>query len=364
VYDELMSFTNNDPEFPGFTMKGRGYEINETITNVFYALSNATAPDTGKTIWLDKSTGEGTELGGSNFADIRALTVDPVSNVMYGIVPGASSSNLVRVNATEGDAYTVYTIDNLFMVGLAFDTTGILYGALQNGEIHTIDLSNGSTSQVTTTVQLTSIAFDPLTNELWATPRLIVGQKDKIFKVDLLTGDTTNVGRTGFNVQTNDLAFDEEGGLYGVIGGATEVGKLISIDRTTATGTEIGETGYMNVQALAYNTGGTSSVEGEDAIPREFALKQNYPNPFNPTTSIEYSLPVAADVELVVYNILGQQVAKLINEQRSAGNHSVVWNANDLKGKKLSSGIYLYKLKATGVDGSEFQEIKKMVLLK
>ncbi|MGB5530383.1 MAG: T9SS type A sorting domain-containing protein, partial [Ignavibacteriaceae bacterium] len=102
----------------------------------------------------------------------------------------------------------------------------------------------------------------------------------------------------------------------------------------------------------------------EFTIPESFALKQNFPNPFNPTTNIEFSLPVAADIQLVVYNILGQQVASLINEQRSAGNHSVLWNANDSNGMKLSSGIYLYKLKASGVDGSEFQEIKKMVLLK
>jgi flagellar hook assembly protein FlgD len=101
-----------------------------------------------------------------------------------------------------------------------------------------------------------------------------------------------------------------------------------------------------------------------DFIPETFSLKQNYPNPFNPTTSIEFSLPVAADVELVVFNILGQQVASLINGQRAAGNHSVLWNANDSKGMKLSSGIYFYMLKASGIDGNEFQEIKKMVLLK
>lgn len=102
----------------------------------------------------------------------------------------------------------------------------------------------------------------------------------------------------------------------------------------------------------------------ENPVPISFALQQNYPNPFNPTTSIEFSLPVTADVQLVVYNILGQQVASLINGQRNAGTHSVLWNANDSNGMKLSSGIYFYMLKASGVDASEFQEIKKMVLLK
>ena len=108
----------------------------------------------------------------------------------------------------------------------------------------------------------------------------------------------------------------------------------------------------------------TETESDPNFIPETFSLKQNYPNPFNPTTSIEFSLPVAADVELIVYNILGQQVASLINEQRFAGNHSVLWNANDSNGMKLSSGIYFYMLKASGIDGNEFQKIKKMVLLK
>ncbi len=251
-----------------------------------------------------------------------------------------------------------------FMLGIAFDTTGTLYGATQSGGIYSIDLSNGTTTLVTTTVQLTAIAFDPITNELWATPRLVVGQKDKIFKVDLMTGDTTNVGRTGFNIQTNDLAFDETGALYGVIGGATEIGRLISIDKTTAVGTEIGETGYTNVQSLGYRNSNVSYVDGEETVPLTFSLKQNYPNPFNPSTKIEFSLPVTSEVELTIYNILGQQVTSLINEQQSAGNHFVIWNADGSKGMKLSSGIYLYKLKASGIDGSEFQQIRKMILLK
>ncbi|MBK9099652.1 MAG: T9SS type A sorting domain-containing protein [bacterium] len=359
-----MSFTNNDPDFSGFRMKGRGFEINETMTNVFYAVSNAVTPDTGRTLSLDKTSGNGTLLGKSNFADLRGLSIDPITNIMYGLVPSGSSTDLVRVNATEGDAYTLYTLPGLFMVGLDFDTSGVLYGALQSGGIYTIDLSNGSTTQVTTTVQLTSIAFDPTTNELWATPRVVVGQKDRIFKIDLSTGDTTIIGRTGFNVQTNDLAFDETGALYGVIGGAADIGKLISIDKTTAVGTEVGETGYTNVQSLAYRNSGTSSIGEGNELPVTFSLGQNYPNPFNPTTRIEFTLPVASDVELVVYNLLGQEIVTLLSEQKPAGYHSVIWNANDSKGIKLSSGIYFYKLKASGVEGSEFQDIKKMILLK
>lgn len=128
------------------------------------------------------------------------------------------------------------------------------------------------------------------------------------------------------------------------------------------TGYAVGDSGTIVKYKELYLV--TETEPDQNFIPESFSLKQNYPNPFNPTTSIEFSLPVSADVELVIYNILGQQVVSLINDQRSAGYHSIDWNANDSNGKKLSSGIYFYMLKASGIDGKEFQEIKKMVLLK
>lgn len=128
------------------------------------------------------------------------------------------------------------------------------------------------------------------------------------------------------------------------------------------TGYAVGDSGTIAKYKELYLVTETEPVQ--NFIPETFSLKQNYPNPFNPTTSIEFSLPVSADVQLIVYNILGQQVASLINEQRSAGYHSILWNANDSNGIKLSSGIYFYMLKASGVDGNEFQQIRKMVLLK
>ena len=109
-----------------------------------------------------------------------------------------------------------------------------------------------------------------------------------------------------------------------------------------------------------------TSVEGENdvTIPSDYALKQNYPNPFNPTTRIEFSLPMESNVKLIVYNILGQEVIRLVDDQMSAGNHSIIWNANDAGGNQLTSGIYLYKLTASGINGNEFQDTKKMILLK
>jgi flagellar hook assembly protein FlgD len=83
-------------------------------------------------------------------------------------------------------------------------------------------------------------------------------------------------------------------------------------------------------------------------------LHQNRPNPFNPTTEIAFSLPEASQVTLEVYNIMGQKVVTLINGYVEAGEHTVIWD-----GSNVTSGMYLYRLKAGAVD-----ETRKMLLLK
>ena len=94
--------------------------------------------------------------------------------------------------------------------------------------------------------------------------------------------------------------------------------------------------------------------------PEAFALANNYPNPFNPATTIMYALPQAADVELTVYNVVGQVVRTLVAEHQSAGRYVVEWDATNDNGHSLSSGMYFYRLEA----GGEFHEVKKMLLLK
>jgi hypothetical protein len=89
-------------------------------------------------------------------------------------------------------------------------------------------------------------------------------------------------------------------------------------------------------------------------IPTTYSLDQNYPNPFNPVTMINYQLPMINDVELSIYNLIGQKVATLVNERKQAGNHQVEWDAGD-----FASGIYYYRIKA-----GEFQDVKKMILLR
>ena len=104
------------------------------------------------------------------------------------------------------------------------------------------------------------------------------------------------------------------------------------------------------------------SVEDEfsfnEQIPTDYALSQNFPNPFNPTTSIKYQLPKNGVVKISVYDILGAEVLKLVNEEKSAGYHEVQFNASSANGG-LASGVYIYRIQAT-----DFIQSKKMILLK
>ena len=105
---------------------------------------------------------------------------------------------------------------------------------------------------------------------------------------------------------------------------------------------------------------GASASLALQTLPATFVLADNFPNPFNPATTIQYALPQAADVELTVYNVVGQVVRTLVAEHQSAGRYVVEWDATNDNGHSLSSGMYFYRLQA----GSEFREVKKMLLLK
>jgi hypothetical protein len=104
----------------------------------------------------------------------------------------------------------------------------------------------------------------------------------------------------------------------------------------------------------------TVGVASEAKIPTAYGLDQNYPNPFNPTTAISFDLKASANVNLRVFNLLGQEVANILNNRAYSAGHQIV----NFSGSNLTSGIYIYKLEVRGFDGSNFSAIKKMMLLK
>lgn len=126
----------------------------------------------------------------------------------------------------------------------------------------------------------------------------------------------------------------------------------IIIADTTGGGSEIGTVGSMGyIDYLTFT--GPSSVEQIGGLPQDFSLSQNYPNPFNPLTNIEYTIPEASFVQLKVYDILGKEVATLVNEEQSAGTYRA-----DFTAENLASGLYITKLQA----GSHTKTIKMSLL--
>ena len=105
----------------------------------------------------------------------------------------------------------------------------------------------------------------------------------------------------------------------------------------------------------AFDPQGPTSIESNLQKPNTFYLAQNYPNPFNPTTEINYTLQQAGHATLTIYDLLGREIEKVVDEFKPMGSYNVLFD-----GRKLASGIYYYRLKVE----DKFVETKKMILLK
>jgi len=118
---------------------------------------------------------------------------------------------------------------------------------------------------------------------------------------------------------------------------------------------EIESNGYVFwTDTFSIDVIATDIANEPSALPKIFSLNQNYPNPFNPSTIINFELPIRNHVELSIYNLIGQKVVTLINENKKAGSYQVEWDASG-----FSSGVYYYK-----IDAGEFQAVRKMILLR
>jgi flagellar hook assembly protein FlgD len=120
---------------------------------------------------------------------------------------------------------------------------------------------------------------------------------------------------------------------------------LAYLDQFEWTNTWIGDTTHVSATSIGDNAGHFAG---------NYELRQNYPNPFNPETTIEFAIAKAGNVEIHVYNLLGQNVMTLVNEEMNAGRHQVKFDGNT-----LSSGVYFYAIKT-----ADFFQTRKMILLK
>jgi hypothetical protein len=174
--------------------------------------------------------------------------------------------------------------------------------------------------------------------------------------VTLNWATATETNNQGFEIERNSGNGFENIGYVAGFGTSTEPHSYSFIDASVNEGTY-----FYRLKQLDFD--GTfeffDAIEVDIAIPDVFALAQNYPNPFNPSTRIDFSLAVDSKVSLKVFDVLGQEVATLINTSLVAGSHYVDFNA-----ASINSGVYFYRIEAIGIDGTNFTHVKKMILTK
>lgn len=119
---------------------------------------------------------------------------------------------------------------------------------------------------------------------------------------------------------------------------------------------EIGAVVGSNGTILRTTNGGVTFTEEDlsENAPEDYYLSNNFPNPFNPSTTIHYSIPYPSNVKIKIYDVIGNEIATLVSEEKQAGSYEAVWNADG-----LPSGVYFYQLRA-----GEFMQTKKMILLR
>ena len=272
---------------------------------------------------------------------------------------GTAIADLVLPEASGGTGELTYSVSAL-PEGLAFDAaTRTLSGtpsAATDGAVdvvYTVTDEDGTTDTLTFTITVNErVTFDDFFNLFGSSKvvptashgvteirEFIVGQRVEGLVLPEASGGTAPLTYSLSPALPAGLAFD-------------------AVTRTIAgTPRATAETAYTYAVTDA---NGVSASLLLQTLPTSFSLTDNFPNPFNPTTTIQYALPQAADVELTVYNVVGQVVRTLVAEQQSAGRYAVEWDATDDSGHSLSSGMYFYRLQA----GGEFREVKKMLLLK
>ena len=179
-----------------------------------------------------------------------------------------------------------------------------------------------------------------------------------LFLFLLILSPACPVGGGGFSFsQSSRITWSSFDGGFGVSNSGNS--QIVSSAGIPFTGSSVnGSSGILSGFLTNYSVLITGIKEEQKLIPTVYMLNQNFPNPFNPSTVISWQLPDRSHVSLKIYDILGNEVATLINENREAGYYETTFNASS-----LASGMYIYRLSASGRAGNYFFT-RKMLMIK
>jgi photosystem II stability/assembly factor-like uncharacterized protein len=285
----------------------------------------------GQSSLLNKTTNGGLNWVQSEFLSSSSITSFSFINASTGWIAGTNA--FLRKTTNGGDNWIIqtgtasgYTYQSIYFID---QDNGWIAGSVG----HIIHTTNGGTNW---TLQTTPPHFENWMSVHFvnSTTGWIAGFNGKILK-------TTNGG-------TNWLLLSS-----GVV---SQLHSIYFSDLNT--GWVVGDSGKI----LKTTTGGTSGIRKiSELVPSKYILSQNYPNPFNPATTISFQLPVAGQVSLKVYDMLGREMAALVNEKLSSGVYEASFNATN-----YASGVYFYRLEIEDPSGrtKSFTDVKKMLLIK
>jgi photosystem II stability/assembly factor-like uncharacterized protein len=288
--------------------------------------------------------------GGLSWTPIQPLPLSKPSFYFFSYVPGTPGTYVITSHnnkngepetTTPGSAYSIdgggtwYKIDSKAHGWTSFSDDGWGWSGGIGDTIYRIHKD-----VLVLPVELTSFSTNTIGNV-----------------IELIWQTATETNNKGFEIYRNGKRISFIDGK----GTTTEKQNYSFVDK----GLSAGKYKYM-LKQIDYD--GTQKIVGEKTVnlklPEQFSLGQNYPNPFNPSTKIEFTIPQSSFVNLKIYNVLGEEVATLVNETKAAGNYEVNFSAKGRSASggntaNLPSGIYFYKLQA-----GNFSESKKMILLK
>lgn len=350
VKRDSMQIASNDPANPvkKVHLRAKGFAINPVSSNLIYGVTGAQSG--GSVLSINSGTGSGTTLGASGFTQLNGVSVHPSTGKLFAINTGSPASNLVRVNATGGDAYLYKVIPFANLRAIAFDLNDELYCSSSDGKIYKYNINSGDTLTIgnSTIPSLLGLSINPVNGQMWG-----MSATGGVYKINKQNASSQLIGNTE-QTPNSDLAFDKLGKLYGIKGVGVTVNSLITIDTSNGTGSLIGSIGIAGINGIAISPDIVGINNVTSSVPDNYELYQNFPNPFNPVTNIKFALKQNGFVSLKVYDNLGRLVETLVNENLNAGVYSTDWNAVN-----FSSGVYFYKLETEG-----FLKTMRMILIK
>jgi|GEM_PF-2107684 hypothetical protein len=333
--------------------------------------SNAIVNTMHQTLFIDLSTNK---IVGNFVAPCASTT-------LYGLA--ANSSNVIYPDLSSGCTQQGLRIINIAAQNtssfIPVKTAGELYGITLAGSNAIVSAFNAppvNVNLLTQSIQTikglsSSYGLAALHNGTEA----LVLDGDSLYRVSLSSNSVTKtLSALGATANFQNIAITADDKYAFAVGDFEKL--IISLDNdsllqtfsaggtnvaTTSDGSRFFVTDSYNGTVRVYKKTGTTAITNvHNNLPSAYELYQNYPNPFNPTTKITYVLPFSSNVKIDVYNLIGEKVKQLVNEQKDAGNYEVNFNSSG-----LASGVYFYIIYAKSLDGRyEYRSSKKMITLK